>query len=82
MRIRRREENPLYATVCFIALIICATSFGHLYARHQELESILMLLPHVVCNALVAGGLLLGAQLQAYSACQTANFTFFLSAVC
>jgi len=41
-----------------------------------------MLLPHVVCNALVAGGLLLGAQLQAYSACQTANFTFFLSAVC
>ena len=30
--------------------------FGPLYAHHQELESILVLLPHMVCNALVAGG--------------------------
>jgi len=40
----------------FIALIICSTCFGHLYAHHQELDTILVLLPHVVCNALVAGG--------------------------
>ena len=29
--------------------------FGHLYAHHQELETILVLLPHMVCNVLVAG---------------------------
>ena len=39
-----------------IALIIYSTCFGHLYAHHQELETILVLLPHVMCNALVAGG--------------------------
>jgi len=50
---------------CFIALIICLTCFGHLYAHHQELDTILVLLPHVVCNALVAGGQLLGAGQQA-----------------
>ena len=32
---------------------------------HQELETILVLLPHIVCNALVAGGQLLGAEQQA-----------------
>jgi len=62
---KRREENQLDATECFIALIICSTCFGHLYAHHQELDTILTLLPHVVCNALVAGGRLLGAQQQA-----------------
>jgi len=50
------EENHLYATERFIALIICSTCFGHLYAHHQQLETILVLLPHMVCNALVAGG--------------------------
>ena len=60
-----REENQLDATECFIALIICSTCFGHLYAHHQELETILVLLPHMVCNALVAGGRLLGAEQQA-----------------
>jgi len=49
----------------FFALIICSTCFGHLYAHHQELETILVLLQHMVCNALVAGGRLLGAQQQA-----------------
>jgi len=49
----------------FIALIICSTCFGHLYAHHQELQTILVLLPHTVCNALVAGGWLLGAEQQA-----------------
>jgi len=48
---KRREENQLDATECFIALIICSTCFGHLYAHHQELETILVLLPHMVRNA-------------------------------
>ena len=56
-----REENQLDATECFIAIIICSTCFGHLYAHHQELETILVLLSHMVCNALVAGGRRLGA---------------------
>jgi len=49
----------------FIALIVCSTCFGHSYAHHQELETILVLFPHMVCNALVAGGRLLGAEQQA-----------------
>ena len=48
----------------FIALIIRSTCFGHSYAHHQELETILVLLPHVVCNAFVVGGRLLGAEQQ------------------
>jgi hypothetical protein len=52
----RREENQLNATEWFIALIICSTCFGYSYAHHQELETILVVLPHMVCNALVAGG--------------------------
>ena len=62
---KRGEENQLDATECFIALIIRSTCFGHLYAHHQELETILVLLPHTVCSALVAGGRLLGAEQQA-----------------
>ena len=53
---KRREENQLDATERFIALIICSTCFGHLYAHHQELETILVLVLHMVCNALFAGG--------------------------
>jgi hypothetical protein len=49
----------------FIALIIRSTCFRHLYAHHQELETILVLLPHVVCNVLVAGGRWSGAGQQA-----------------
>ena len=62
---KRTEENQLDATECFIAHIICSTCFGHLYAHHQELGTILVLLPHMVCNALVAGGRLLGVEQQA-----------------
>ena len=62
---KRREENQLDATECFIALIIYSTCFTHLYAHHQELETIIVLLPHMVCNALVGGGQLLGAEQQA-----------------
>ena len=36
--------------------VICSTCFGYLYAHHQELETILVLLPHMACNALVVGG--------------------------
>ena len=50
---QRREENQLDATECLIALIICSTCFGHLYAHHQDLETILVLFPHMVCNALL-----------------------------
>ena len=49
----------------FIAIIIRSTCFGHLYAHHQELETTLVLLPHMVCNALVGGGRLLGVEQQA-----------------
>ena len=62
---KRREENQLGATECFIALIICSTCFEYSYAHHQELETILVLLPHMVYNALVAGGRLLGVEQQA-----------------
>ena len=48
------EENQIDATGWFIALVICSTCFGHLYAHHQELETIFVLLPYMVCNALVA----------------------------
>ena len=62
---KRREENQLDTTECFIALIICSTCFRHSYAHHQELQTILVLLQHMVCNALVAGGQLLGVGQQA-----------------
>jgi len=49
----------------FIALINCSTCFGHSYAHHLELETLLVLLQHMVCDALIAGGRLLGAEQQA-----------------
>jgi len=58
---KHREENQLDATEWFIALIICSTYFWHLYAHHQELETILVLLPRIVCNVLVVGGRRSGA---------------------
>jgi len=61
------KKNQLDATEWFIALIICSTCFGHLYAHHQELQTILLLLLHMVCNALVAGVRLLEAEQQAMS---------------
>ena len=62
---RYLSKNMVDVTECFIALVICSTCFGHLYAHHQELETILVLLPHVLCNALVAGGRRSGAGQQA-----------------
>ena len=50
------EKKPqLDATEWFIALLICSTRFGHFYARHQELETICVLLQPMVCDALIAG---------------------------
>jgi hypothetical protein len=46
--------------------MICSTCFGHFYAHHQELETILVVLPHTVCNALVAGGRRSGAGQQLF----------------
>jgi purine-cytosine permease-like protein len=43
----RREETQLDATEWFIALVICSTYFGHYYVHHQELETILLILPHM-----------------------------------
>jgi hypothetical protein len=70
----RREENQLGATEWFIALIICSTCFGQLCAHHQELETILVLLPHMVYNALVAGGLRSGVQDEGSCSTQSSSF--------
>ena len=44
------EENQLDATQCFTELVIYSTCFGHVYAHHQELATILLVW-HVVCNS-------------------------------
>ena len=49
------NENQVDATEWFIAPIKCSTCFGHFYAHHQELETICVLLPPMVCDAFVAG---------------------------
>jgi len=49
----------------FVALIIHSTCFRHFYAHHQELETTCVLLPPMVCNALIAGGRRSGAEQQA-----------------
>ena len=54
--LQRREENQLDATERFVAIIICSTCFGHLHAYHQELETILVLLPHMVMPWLLVVG--------------------------
>ena len=49
------KKNQLDATEWFIALIICSTCFTHFCALHQEFETICVLLPPMVCDALAAG---------------------------
>ena len=49
------KKNQLDATEWFIPLTICSTRFGHFYAHHQDLETMCVLLPPMVCNALVDG---------------------------
>jgi len=47
-------ECQLDATEVFIAdLIVCSTCFGHYYAHHQELKSIIQWLLPVVFRAVV-----------------------------
>ena len=60
--LRVEKETQLDATECFIAIIICSTCCGHSYAHHQELETILVLLPRMLCNAFVVGGRPLGVE--------------------
>ena len=59
------NKNQLDVTECFIALMIRSTCFGHFYAHHQELESICVLLPPMVCSAwlLVVRGQMQGSRL-------------------
>ena len=45
------KKNQLDATEWFIVLITRSTCFGHFYAHHQELETICVLLPPIVCSA-------------------------------
>ena len=59
------KKNQLDATEWFFELIICSTCFGHFYAHHQELETICMLLPPMMCDALVADCRRSGAEQQA-----------------
>ena len=71
------KKNQLDVTECFIALMICSTCFGHLYAQHQELETICVLLPPMVCSAwlLVVGVQVQGSRLcvQEEGCCTTAS---------
>ena len=54
MQISVEIEFQLDATGVFIAdLIACSTCFGHHYAHHQELKSIIQLLLPVVFLAVV-----------------------------
>ena len=59
---KKNEPDP---PEWFIVLIICSTYFGHFYAHHQELETICVLLPPMVCGAwlLVVGGQVRGSRL-------------------
>ena len=40
--VKWEEENQLDATHCFIEHVVCSTCFGHKYAHHQELATILL----------------------------------------
>ena len=55
---RVENKTQLDDTECFIALMIRSTCFGHYYVHQQELETICVLLPPMVCSAwlLVFGG--------------------------
>ena len=70
------KKNHLDATEWCIALTICSTCFGHFYAHHQELETICVLLPPMVCSAwlLIVGGQVPGSRLcvQEEGCCTTA----------
>ena len=39
--ITEEQKNQLDATYCFIVFLIGSTCFGHYYAHHQELATII-----------------------------------------
>jgi len=58
------KKNQLDATYYFIALLIGSTCFGHYYAHHQQLTTLVLITPHwsfrswfAVCWRLGAVGL-------------------------
>ena len=56
------KKNQLDATEWFIALLICSTCFGHLYAHHQQLETICVCYYRLWCAVLWL--LVVGSQVQ------------------
>jgi len=65
LRVVVEKKNQLDVTECFITLTILSTCFAHFYANHQELQTICVLLPPMVCSALllVVGGQVQGSKL-------------------
>ena len=53
--IKRREEKPTRCHWMVYCIYNMLNMFGHFYAHHQKLETICVLLPPMVCSALVAG---------------------------
>ena len=43
-----KNKNQLDATYCFVILMIGSTCFGHCYAHHQELTTIVLMITWVV----------------------------------
>jgi len=62
------EESQLDATQCSVELVICSTCFGHVYARHQELATVLLVW-QLACNSwlLVVGRSGAGSRLCVWS---------------
>jgi len=63
------KKNQLDATEWFIARIKCSTCFRHFYAHHQELETVCVLLPPMVCSAEVRVLRTRQQQMQPITAC-------------
>ena len=70
-----KKKNQLDVTECLIALMICSTCFGHFYAHHQELETICVLLPPMVCSASL---LVVGGQVQDRRLCVQEYCTYYM----
>ena len=54
--ITEEKKNQLDATYYFIVLLIGSTCFGHHYALHQELATIMLITTLVVSFCKVGGG--------------------------
>ena len=60
------KKTQLDITEFFIALMIFSTCFEHFYAHHQEIETICVLLPPMVCSTWL---LVFGGQVQSSRLC-------------